>query len=136
MQIIWWARFSDGNQRAQPIVEWSPASSGKCVPGVIAAEGVVGAKGLAAGVCSGGVAGLALPPGAGDGAAGVTAAAGVDGDSLAAGVCDGAVARLALPGAGDGVPGAIAAEGVVGVVDVPVADGRGCPFIPGNGWPR
>jgi hypothetical protein len=28
MQIIWWARFSDGNQRAQPVLEWPPASSG------------------------------------------------------------------------------------------------------------
>ena len=28
MQIIWWARLSDGNQRAQPVVEWPPASSG------------------------------------------------------------------------------------------------------------
>jgi hypothetical protein len=28
MQIIWWARFSDGNQRAQPVVEWPPTSSG------------------------------------------------------------------------------------------------------------
>jgi hypothetical protein len=28
MQIIWWARLSDGNQRAQPVVEWPPAPSG------------------------------------------------------------------------------------------------------------
>jgi hypothetical protein len=27
VEIIWWARFSDGNQRAQPVVEWLPASS-------------------------------------------------------------------------------------------------------------
>ena len=27
MEIIWWARFSDGNQRAQPVVEWPPAFS-------------------------------------------------------------------------------------------------------------
>src|SRR5262249_39296985 len=58
--------------------------------------------------------------------------------AFAAGPCAGAVAGLALPGAGVDVPGVIAAEGVagvVGVVDVPVGDGRGCPFIPGNGWP-
>jgi hypothetical protein len=45
---------------------------------------------------------------------------------------------LALPGVGVDVPGVTAAEGVVGVVgvvDVPVGAGSGCPFIPGNGWP-
>ena len=79
---------------------------------------------------------MALSPGADDGASGVTAAEGVGVDGLLAGVCDGFVSRLAPPpGAGAGVPGVIAAEGVVGVNGVPVADGRGCPFIPGNGWP-
>jgi hypothetical protein len=101
--------------------------------GVIAADGVVGVERFAAGVCCG-VAGLALPPGADDGAAGVTAAEGVGVDGFAAGVCG--VAGLALPPrADDGAAGVIAAEGVVGVTGVPVADGRGCPFIPGNGWP-
>ena len=123
--------------------------------GVTAADGVVGDS-LAAGVCdgdvlrlarpagagvdvagaivcAGDVAGLALPAGAGDGVAGVIAADGVVG--FAAGPCDGAVAGLALPGAGVDVPGVIAAEGVVGVAGVLVGDGRGCPFIPGNGWP-
>jgi hypothetical protein len=27
VEIIWWARFSNGDQRAQPIVEWPPAFS-------------------------------------------------------------------------------------------------------------
>ena len=114
----------------------SPAA-GVDVAGAIAAEGVVG---VAAGVCEGDVAGLALPAGAG--VPGVTAADGDDGaPGFAAGPCNGAGAGLALPGAADGVPGAIAAEGVAGVTDVPVADvpvadGSGCPFIPGSGWPR
>jgi hypothetical protein len=30
MQIIWWAGLSDGNERAQPVVEWPPA--GKWMP--------------------------------------------------------------------------------------------------------
>src|SRR6516162_10169782 len=107
-------------------------------PGAIAAEGVVGVTGfaagvlrlapapaagvdvdgvtaaegvVAAGVCDGAVAGLALPAGAGDGVAGVMAADGVVGvPGFAAGPCNGAVAGLALPGAADGVPGVIAAE--------------------------
>src|SRR6516164_3651664 len=103
------------------VLRLAPApAAGVDVDGVTAAEGVV-----AAGVCDGAVAGLALPAGAGDGVPG-----------FAAGPCNGAVAGLALPGAADGVPGVIAAEGVVGVADVPVADGSGCPFIPGSGWPR
>jgi hypothetical protein len=112
----------------------SPAA-GVDVPGVTAAEGVVG---VAAGVCEG--AGLALPAGAG--VPGVIAADGDDGaPGFAAGPCNGVVAGLALPGAADGVPGVIAAEGVAGVTgvpvaDVPVAEGSGCPFIPGSGWPR
>jgi hypothetical protein len=172
--------------------------AGDCVPGVIAAEGVVGTEGFALGGSGSGVAGFVLSPGTGDGATGVTAAEGADGDCFAAGVCDGGVLRLSrpagdgvdvpgtiaaegvvavgvpglapppgaddgvvsvvadgdvcvagvdgdacegagagfvLPGAGDGVLGAIAADGVLGVVGAPVADGRGCPFIPGNGWP-
>src|SRR4029453_13565157 len=110
-----------------------PSGAGVDVAGAIAAEGVVG---VAAGVCAGDVAGLALPAGAGDGVAGVIAADGDDGVAgLAAGPCDGAVAGLALPGAGVDVPGVIAAGGVVGVAGVVVGDGRGCPFIPGNGWP-
>jgi hypothetical protein len=28
MQIIWWAGLSDGNERAQPVVEWPPLESG------------------------------------------------------------------------------------------------------------
>jgi len=159
---------------------------------VIAAEGVVGVEGFAAGVCWGGVAGLVLSPGAADGA---TAAEGIGVDGFAAGICDGGVLRLVrsvgdgvdvpgataaggvvaagvcdggvpglappvgtdegvaggaaadgdvgataffvgtCDGAADGLLGAIAAEGVVGLVGVPVADGSGCPFIPGNGWP-
>jgi hypothetical protein len=94
---------------------------GDCVPGVIAAEGVVGTEGFALG-CSSGVAGLTLFAGPGDGATGATAAEGVDGDCFAAGVCDGGVLRSSRP-ADDGVdvPGAIAAEGVVavGVCGVP-----------------
>jgi hypothetical protein len=132
---------------------------------VIAAEGVVGVTGFAAGVCDGGGLRLARSPAPGVDIAGVTAADGVvaagvreadvagvalpagvpgtvaaDGDDgvpgFAAGPCNGAVAGLALPGFAGGVAGVIAAEGVVGVTDVPVADGRGCPFIPGSGWPR
>ena len=111
----------------------SPAA-GVDVAGAIAAEGVVG---VAAGVCEGDVAGLALPAGAG--VSGVIAADGDDGaPGFAAGPCNGAVAGLTLPGAADGVLGVIAAEGVAGVTavpvgDVPVADGSGCPFIPGSG---
>src|SRR5262245_10298625 len=55
---------------------------GDCVAGVIATEDVVGTEGFALGGC--GVAGLALSPGTGDGANGVTAAEGVDGDCFAA----------------------------------------------------
>jgi hypothetical protein len=110
----------------------APAGAGVDAPGAIAAEGVVAVVG-----CEGGVPDLALPPGAGDGVADVVAAEGDDGvTGFAPGVCDGCGADLVLPpGAGDGVPGVIAAEGVVGVGGAPLADGRGCPFIPGNGWP-
>jgi hypothetical protein len=95
--------------------------AGDCVPGVIAAEGVVGVTGFAAGV-GGGVAGLALPPGAADGAAGVIAAEGVGIDDLAAGVCDGGVLRLARsPAAGVDVAGVTAAEGVVAAGEADVA---------------
>jgi hypothetical protein len=84
------------------------AGDGVDAPGVTAAEGVV-----AAGVCEGGVPDLAPPAGADDGVA-------VDGDvgatAFAAGACDGAA---------DGLLGTIAAEGVLGVDGVPVADGRG-----------
>jgi len=147
-----------------------PPGAGDGAAGVIAAEGVV-ADGLAAGVCDGGVLRLALAPAAGVEVGGVTAAEGIvaagvckagvaglvvsagagvpgviaaDGvvgvAGLAAGPCNGAVAGFELPGAADGVAGVIAAEGVAGVTDVPVADvpvcdGRGCPFIPGSGWP-
>src|SRR5215510_8416099 len=108
-----------------------PPDGGVDVAGAIAAEGVVG---VAAGVCEGDVAGLALPAGAG--VPGVIAADGDDGvPAFAAGACNGAVG-LVLPGVAGGVPGVTAADGVVGVTDVPVADGRGCPFIPGSGWPR
>jgi hypothetical protein len=109
-----------------------PAGAGVDAPGAIAAEGVVAVVG-----CEGGVPDLALPPGAGDGVADVVAAEGDDGvTGFAPGVCDGCGADLVLPpGAGDGVPGVIAAEGVVDVGGAPLADGRGCPFIPGNGWP-
>lgn len=87
---------------------------GNCVPGVTAAEGVVGVEGFVAGVCAGAV---VLSPAAAEGTAGVTAAEGIVGDGFAAGVCDGDVLRLVRP-AGEGVngldgPGASAAEGVV-----------------------
>ena len=87
---------------------------GNCVPGVTAAEGVVGVEGFVAGVCAGAV---VLSPTAAEGTAGVTAAEGIVGDGFAAGVCDGDVLRLVRP-AGEGVngvdgPGATAAEGVV-----------------------
>lgn len=59
---------------------------GDCVLGVIAAEGVVGGEGFAAGICDGGVAGLVLSAGAGDGTAGVAAVADVDGKGFAAGL--------------------------------------------------
>jgi hypothetical protein len=96
------------------------------VPGVIAAEGVVGAKGFAAGVCGGGVAGLAVARGAGDGAVGVIAAEGVVVDGLAAGVCAGGVLRLARsPAAGVGVVGVTAAEGDVAGLALPAGAGDG-----------
>jgi hypothetical protein len=81
---------------------------------VIAAEGVVGVEGFAAGVCWGGVAGLARSPVATDGTTEPTAAEGAGVDGFAAGICDGGVLRL-VPRAGDGVdaPGVTAAEGVV-----------------------
>ena len=47
------------------------------MPGVIAAEDVVGTEGFALGGCGSGVAGFALSPGTGDGATGVTAAGGL-----------------------------------------------------------
>src|SRR4029077_5844837 len=110
------------------VLRWSrPADEGVDVPGAIAAGGVV-----AVGVC--GVPGLAPLPGAG--VPGVVAAEGDVGVAgVDAGACEDAGARFVLPGAGGGALGAIAADGGLGVVRVPVADGRGCPFIPGNGWP-
>jgi hypothetical protein len=132
---------------------------------VIAAEGVFGVEGFAAGVCWGGVAGLARSPVAADGTTEPTAAEGTGVDGFAAGPCDDGVLRLfpragdgvdvagviaaegadedlaggavdgdvgatafaagACDGAADGLLGAIAAEGVLGVDGVPVADGRG-----------
>jgi hypothetical protein len=138
-----------------------PPGADDGVPGTAAAEGDVGVAGVDAGACEGagpglvlrgaedgvlgaigvegvaavgicGVPGLAPPPGAGNGVPGVIAAeedVGVAG--VNAGACEGAGPGFVLPGA----DGAIAADGVLSVVGVPGADGRGCPFIPGNGWP-
>jgi hypothetical protein len=90
---------------------------GNCVPGVTAAEGVVGVEDFVAGVCAGGVVGFVLSPAAGEGTAGATAAEGIVGEGFAAVVCDGDVLRLVRP-AGEGIngldgAGASAAEGVV-----------------------
>jgi hypothetical protein len=109
-------------------------------PGLVlrgASDGVVGAiaaEGLAAlGVCGD----LAPPPGVGDGDLGVVAAEGDVGVAdVDAGACEGAGPGFVVPGAADGILGAIAADGVLSVVGLPGVGGRGCPFIPGKGWPN
>lgn len=121
------------------------AGAGACEgvgPGLVlrgARDGVVGAiaaEGLpAVGVC--GARALASPPGVDDGGLGVVAAEGDLGAAdVDAGACEGAGPGFVLPGAADGIFGAIAADGVLSVVGLPGGDGRGCPFIPGKGWPN
>ena len=98
---------------------------GAVVAGAIAAEGAV-----ALGVCD--VPGLAPPPPGGDDGAGDVPAEG-DVDVTAVGACDGADPGFTFRDAGDGLLGAIAAEGAVGAAGV--IDGSGAPFMPGNGLP-
>jgi len=103
--------------------------AGDDVVGAIAAEGVA-----AAGVC--GATDLAPPPGVGDGVLGVVAAEGDIGLTDVTGAYEGAGPGFVLPDAADGILGAIAADGVLSVVGLSGTDGRGCPFIPGKGWPN